>query len=58
MEHVGKHFEAGLFQEKEDPELRAWALRESLIKPAGRGKWLLSDRRDGDDEEDAEAEDE
>ncbi|KAL1880827.1 hypothetical protein Plec18167_003362 [Paecilomyces lecythidis] len=43
MEHVGKHFEKGENNnEREDPELRMWALQEGIICPAGDNKWVLS----------------
>lgn len=43
MEHVGKHFEKGERKnEAEDPDLREWALREGIIRPAGGNKWVLS----------------
>jgi len=60
MEHVGKHFEKGDRQVREDLELRAWAIREGVIRPVGKDRWLLStlrdagvqDRREPDIEED------
>jgi hypothetical protein len=41
MEHVGKHYEKGGGEEKEDDELRDWAAREGLIRQVGPGKWRL-----------------
>ena len=67
MEHVGKHYEKGDGEEKEDDELREWAAKEGLIHRVGKGRWRLKglkeDRFDRvkaepgvsvDDDEDAE----
>lgn len=37
MEHVGKHFERGEKDEREDEGLREWALSEGLIRPSEGG---------------------
>lgn len=43
MEHVGKHFERGEWRgEAEDPDLREWALKEGIICPVGKDRWMLS----------------
>ncbi|KAL2000900.1 hypothetical protein VTN02DRAFT_2488 [Thermoascus thermophilus] len=49
MEHVGKHFEKGEWQaEAEDTDLRAWALKEGIICPVGKDRWMLSSLVRGD----------
>lgn len=46
MEHVGKHFEKGDRQIREDVELREWAIKEGVIRAVGKDRWLLSTLRD------------
>jgi hypothetical protein len=68
MEHVGKHYEKGEGEEKEDEELREWAVREGLLRQISNGTWRLKGlKNDGDtevvqhqldDDEDAEGEEE
>ena len=80
MEHVGKHFEGKnngaadfeSMQEEEDDDLRAWAIKEGIVKACGtRGFWLVgmepievlasasrSSRPKGRDREEVEGEDE
>lgn len=49
MEHIGKHYEkeerekTGLGEEKEDVELREWALEQGIVVDCGdKGLWLDS----------------
>jgi hypothetical protein len=68
MEHVGKHYEKGEGEEKEDEELREWAVREGLLRQISNGTWRLKGLKDDrdtevvqhqlDDDEDAEGEEE
>ena len=61
MEHVGKHLEKGDIEEKEDEELREWALQEGIIAAVGHGRFVLANKEDVPrdlGEEDAEGEDE
>ena len=37
MEHVGKHFEKGEVEDREDDVLQAWALSTGIIRPGSRG---------------------
>lgn len=62
MEHVGKHFEKGDKDEREDEELREWALRQGIITEVAHGRFRMVGKEGeahpdiGD--EDAEGEDE
>jgi hypothetical protein len=44
MEHVGKHYEQGDQNEREDVDLREWALEHGLIQPTRPGGWVLTGR--------------
>ncbi|KAK2764596.1 hypothetical protein FQN54_009291 [Arachnomyces sp. PD_36] len=44
MEHVGRHFENGEQDEREDLVLREWAIEEGLIEPSRDGGWVLTGR--------------
>ncbi|PGH16175.1 hypothetical protein AJ79_01942 [Helicocarpus griseus UAMH5409] len=42
MEHVGKHYEKGDKETGEDVALREWAVREGIVRGAGKGIWVLA----------------